>query len=220
MIRNIPLQFVPLAIRAAVLVIVVAFSILGCRSTAEHSTDTKRPEPAPREARPNRAPSVRDESPTMVARPAPRESSERSATPAARSTEGVSEPESVQPSDASTVTPGESRQPPPKVAEKPPAPAEPAEPPEDPPLPDYLRVVTKIDRMKPFKVAVEKGPPNRLMLDTENVSRIRIDRARFGLAGRKSIVLRLDGQVIEWTARSKVTEFTRTRNGVWRPVRP
>ncbi|MDX2198553.1 MAG: hypothetical protein SF069_06220 [Phycisphaerae bacterium] len=89
----------------------------------------------------------------------------------------------------------------------------------DPP-PSYLKVI-QTDRAGSAGIVKAKiGPGSKLTLDTDNVRRLRIDRAELELPANRSIVLNLDGQVIEWRANSPVREFERTPAGVWQPVRP
>jgi len=89
-----------------------------------------------------------------------------------------------------------------------------------PELPEYLTIV---ERFKPAEraaaqVTTETG--NRLVIDTRNVRRLRIDRDRVPLNQRRSIALLLDGQGLEWLPHSKVVEFERSVNGGWTPVKP
>ncbi|MGD8453117.1 MAG: hypothetical protein PVJ57_14965 [Phycisphaerae bacterium] len=92
-------------------------------------------------------------------------------------------------------------------------PGEAAEPPE--PLPDYIRVLERYDASEPARVHYEITSPHRLALETFNVRRLRIERRGLPMATSGSLALRLDGQVIEWTADSTVVEFERSANGVW-----
>lgn len=96
---------------------------------------------------------------------------------------------------------------------EPPTAAEPAPPP-------YLTVLERFDAGQPTAVEARPGPANRLVIDTRNVRRLRIDRAALPLRSEQVIVLRLDGQPFEWLADSDVTEFERSVNGAWAPVRP
>lgn len=101
-----------------------------------------------------------------------------------------------------------------------PATTQPATAPAEPELPEYLTLVARFDAQQPVRVQVISAEGRRLVLDTHNVSRLRIDRAQVPVQRDRSIVLLLDGQGIEWLASSKVVEFERSENGVWRPVRP
>ena len=94
-----------------------------------------------------------------------------------------------------------------------PAPREPAPPPN-------LTVLERFDAGQPTAAEARPGPANRLVIDTRNVRRLRIDRAALPLRSEQVIILRLDGQPFEWLADSDVTEFERSVNGAWAPVRP
>lgn len=96
---------------------------------------------------------------------------------------------------------------------EPPTAAEPAPPP-------YLTVLERFDARQPTAAEARPGPANRLVIDTRNVRRLRIDRAALPLRSEQVIILRLDGQPFEWLADSDVTEFERSVNGAWAPVRP
>jgi hypothetical protein len=66
---------------------------------------------------------------------------------------------------------------------------------------------------------VDASSPERLVIDTHNVRRILIDRERAPLLLNRSVVLRLDGQGIEWTADSRTRVFERSINGEWGAAR-
>lgn len=108
-----------------------------------------------------------------------------------------------------------------------PAPVPPAEqspgpaivPADTPPeLPDYLAVLERFHPGEPIRVKAEPAAPDRLVIETRNVSRLRIERNLLPLRSDRSIVLRLDGQAMEWLAGSSVSEFERSINGVWTAV--
>lgn len=124
----------------------------------------------------------------------------------------------VQESPPADQPPAEREQPPGDVPEPQPATAQ--EQPAEPELPKYLKVTSLYDRKQAADVRIRIEPGNRLILDTRNVQRIRIDRSALPLQPDRSIVLRLDGQGIEWRADSQVTEFERSANGDWSPVKP
>jgi hypothetical protein len=90
----------------------------------------------------------------------------------------------------------------------------------EPELPDYVAITARIhpDQRTSAQVRTESG--NRLVIDTRNVRRLRINRDRVPLNRRRSISLQLDGQGLEWLASSKVVEFECTVNGEWVPVKP
>ncbi len=86
--------------------------------------------------------------------------------------------------------------------------------------PEYVAVVEHYRPTAPASVraATERG--NRLVIETRNVKRLRIERSKLPLDPERSIALELDGQGIEWLRYSQVTEFERSTNGDWKPVRP
>lgn len=92
-------------------------------------------------------------------------------------------------------------------------------PEEEPPLPPYLRVLETFRSGRTPRVAAHPGERNRLIIDTDNVRRLRIQRAGIPLDTRRSIVLDIDGQKIEWVAGSPVVELERSINGAWSAVR-
>ncbi len=100
----------------------------------------------------------------------------------------------------------------------PPAPQPPQ--PDEAAAPDFVAILDTIEPGKPARVVVEQESDRRLSLSTRNVRRIRIDRAAAQLASNRSVSLQLDGQGIEWAARSVTREFERTRSGLWQPVEP
>ena len=92
--------------------------------------------------------------------------------------------------------------------------------PVDPELPEYLAVSGRFDARAAIGVQVMKAEGHRVALETQNVQRLHIDRGRLPVRQDRSIALILDGQGIEWLASSPVTEFERSENGVWAPVKP
>jgi hypothetical protein len=90
----------------------------------------------------------------------------------------------------------------------------------EPELPEYLTILAPIRTDAPATARVLKCGDQRLAIETRNVHRLRIDRDRLPLNPRRSIALVLDGQSLEWLARSQVEEFERSPNGVWVPVNP
>jgi hypothetical protein len=117
---------------------------------------------------------------------------------------------------AVTTRPAEVR-PAPQPAPVRPAP-QPAEP--QPPIPEYLTIVRRYDPGAAAQVQVTTVAGHRLVIETRNVQCLHIDRDTSPLDRSRSIALVLDGQGIEWLARSKVVEFERSPNGVWMPVKP
>jgi hypothetical protein len=96
-------------------------------------------------------------------------------------------------------------------------PAEPVEP--APKLPRYLEVLERVDHKTPARVQVRLVPPAKLEIETDNVKRLRITRAELPLSRRRSTILRLDSQAIEWRLSSVAVEFERSRHGVWTVVK-
>ena len=90
---------------------------------------------------------------------------------------------------------------------------------QQPKLPDYLKIVERHDASEPGHVDFRITSRRRLEIETRNVRRLRIERSLLPMDTDGSIVLRLDGQGIEWTARSTTVEFERSANGAWTPVR-
>ena len=89
-----------------------------------------------------------------------------------------------------------------------------------PKIPDFLRIVQRTHDTKRASVRARIEKPRRLVLDTDNVTRVRIDRRELELPRGRSITIRIDGQGIEWTPRYDVVELERTAGGVWSPVKP
>ena len=89
-----------------------------------------------------------------------------------------------------------------------------------PKIPDFLRIVERMHDNKRASVRARIEKPRRLVLDTDNVTRVRIDRRELELPRGRSITIRIDGQGIEWTPRYDVVELERTAGGVWSPVKP
>ena len=90
----------------------------------------------------------------------------------------------------------------------------------EPPPPDWAHVLERFDPARPFKLRAREDPPNRLTHETVNVKRLRLERGKVELATHRSLSLQLDGQAIEWRARTPVLELERSRNGDWQPVTP
>ncbi|MBU0638766.1 MAG: hypothetical protein KKB50_07875 [Planctomycetes bacterium] len=86
-------------------------------------------------------------------------------------------------------------------------------------IPDYVTVLERFQRGDPVTVHAQTTAPVRLVIETENVRRLRIDRRLLKLDRNGSIVLRLDGQGIEWTPRWQTVEFERSPSGAWTPVK-
>ncbi len=108
------------------------------------------------------------------------------------------------------------------IIEPPPQPPMQEPPPEVPDLeaPEYVTVLERYDPGAPAQVIGGTETGSRIVLETHNVRRLRIDRARAGTYLDRSVALRLDGQGIKWLANSETTEFERSPNGIWSPVPP
>ena len=91
---------------------------------------------------------------------------------------------------------------------------------QEPELPEYVTLVERFNPHQPVAARVRTEEPNRLVIETRNVRRLRIDRTRLPLDRRHSIALQLDGQGIEWLPKSEVVEFERSPNGDWGPFKP
>ncbi len=103
----------------------------------------------------------------------------------------------------------------PMPAQEPPIAEEPRTP--DLQTPDYVAVLERFDPSAPARVTGQ-AEGSRIVLDTRNVRRLRIDRQRSGTYLDRSVALQLDGQGIKWLPRSDVFEFERSPNGTWSPV--
>ncbi len=88
-----------------------------------------------------------------------------------------------------------------------------------PQLPRYLEVVEEIDPARQPAVEVTLTAPRTLELDTHNVKRLRLTREGLPLTRNRSIVLRIDGQGIEWTPKYVAVELERSPAGEWTVVR-
>jgi len=121
---------------------------------------------------------------------------------------------------AAGAEPQETPETPPAAAIEP-APARPPEAPKpaEPELPPYIRVVERFRPSEPALVHLDDSSPERLVVETRNVRRLWIDRERAPLVTNRSVVLRLDGQGIEWTGDSRTREFEKSVNGEWGPAR-
>lgn len=94
-----------------------------------------------------------------------------------------------------------------------------------PRLPEYVSIVERIDPSRPAQLAVNLEPPRELELTTDNVRRLWLTRDGLALSRNRSIVLRIDGQGIEWTPRFVAVELERSQAGAWtvverRPSKP
>jgi len=125
--------------------------------------------------------------------------------------------------DAAQVAPPRQSdsQPPAQPPPQPPAPPAPTieiEQPEPPTPPPYLSIVERIDAGRRPRIDVRLDPPQTLELDTDNVRRLRLTREGLPLSRTHSIVLRVDGQGIEWTPKYVAIELERSPAGAWEVV--
>lgn len=90
----------------------------------------------------------------------------------------------------------------------------------EPELPEYLTIVERIEPQERATAEARVEPGNRLVIETRNVRRLRVERDKVPLNLRRSIALELDTQGIEWLARSTAVEFERSVNGEWTAVKP
>lgn len=86
--------------------------------------------------------------------------------------------------------------------------------------PKYVTVLERIRNSEPYTVTGVIASPSKLVLETSNVSRLRIERRQLTMARGRRIVLRIDGRGIEWTSKTPSVELVRGRDGVWSPVEP
>jgi hypothetical protein len=103
---------------------------------------------------------------------------------------------------------------------EPAAPDAPEQEAEEERIPEYLTVVERFEPLQRAVVRAQLEGQRRIIIETDNVARLRISRHKLDFAARRSIVLRIDGQGIEWTPRYDLVELERSRNGAWSPVRP
>ncbi|MFO0838975.1 MAG: hypothetical protein U1D55_10660 [Phycisphaerae bacterium] len=86
----------------------------------------------------------------------------------------------------------------------------------DKPSPHVPEYVTILDRAPRFGFEAQTSGSSVLTITSENVRRIRLDRALIPLDRTHSITIRIDGYGIEWTPRRERVELERSPNGAWR----
>jgi type IV secretory pathway VirB10-like protein len=89
----------------------------------------------------------------------------------------------------------------------------------EPTTPRYLAIVEQVRPDQDATVRPTIVSPTKLELETDNVKRLRITREGLPLARNRSIVLRIDGQGIEWTPNYLAVELERSSAGIWEVVR-
>jgi hypothetical protein len=85
----------------------------------------------------------------------------------------------------------------------------------EPRTPRYLAIVEQIHSDREASVRATIRSPTKLELETDNVKRLRITREGLPLVQNRSIVLRIDGQGIEWTRHYTAVELERSSAGTW-----
>jgi len=145
------------------------------------------------------------------------EASDREAEAPKRESESATrEQTAVVPEPPRQTTAGEASEPgrPTSAAVKPDEPGDREEP-----LPRYLEVLERYDDSARAVVRARLERPAKLEIQTDNVKRLRITRARLPLTSTRSTVLRIDDQVFEWLQRSDEVVLERSRNGIWSPIK-
>ncbi len=141
--------------------------------------------------------------------------------------------ETVEPTREPAATPEERGQAPARSDERPtadgdaaarepatadvPAEPEPRQPP--PETPPFLRILERIDTDRNAALSADASWPSELRITSDNVQRFAITRENLPLARDSSVILRLDGQNMEWTARYSALELARSRSGLWEVVK-
>lgn len=179
------------------LLVLAALAAAGCQSR-EAAPPAVRPPPRSEPSRPSPPPVAPSEkpAPTAVATAPPAQS-----------------PSATTPPPAPPPTTDEPR-PAPPVASAPP-PVEPARTPSIELVPEYVEVLELMDPAGATRVRAQAEPPARVVVETENVRRLRLRRERLSLARDRSVALKLDGQTFEWTRATPIVEFARSANGSW-----
>ena len=85
----------------------------------------------------------------------------------------------------------------------------------EPRTPRYLEIVEQVHSDRTGTVRATITSPTKLELETDNIKRLRITREGLPLAEGRSIVLRIDGQGIEWTRQYTAVELERSSAGTW-----
>jgi len=84
-----------------------------------------------------------------------------------------------------------------------------------PKLPAYLEILSTVHERIGARVDVVKAEEDVLSLTTENVARLRVLRNELPFTPGRSVIVRIDGQAIEWSVRGESVELTRGRTGAW-----
>jgi hypothetical protein len=115
----------------------------------------------------------------------------------------------------------------PSVAEPPPPPAPPVEPaaadkPQEPAeneLPPYVKILRPGGRADLAHVDITLKQPATLQLATRDVERLWVGRRELPVGRNRNVILRVDGQVFEWSRRHDALELHFTRSGGWQIAR-
>lgn len=194
-------------------ILAAAALIAGCGDGAQPAAQRPEREPASVRAAPRteparpaeaRAPAIVSADPPVAARPAP--------PPAPPPSSGI-DPLNVPTPDRD----GPANLRPVEGPESFPETVPPTEPP--PALPPGVTVIEEERPAATTSVRVQVDAGERVTIETRNVKRMRIHRQRLGVSGRRSAVLRIDDQVLEWTREAEIVELDRTRHGIWTVVR-
>ena len=87
-----------------------------------------------------------------------------------------------------------------------------------PPIPPYANIVEQFQPGQHGEVAGTIESETKLLVDTRNVKRLRLTREGTPLSRTRSVVLQLDGQGIEWSAKHIAIELERSPGGSWEVV--
>lgn len=169
------------------------------------------------QSRDSAPPAVRPPPRSEPARPAPRPvmPSETPAPSPVAAAPPVETPPAAPPSSTPAAAPPAPPAAPPAAATTtPPRGVPPRGVPVDP-VPEYVEVLEVIDPGGLTRVRAQADPPARIVVETQNVQRLRMRRERLSLARDRSVALKLDGQTFEWTRATPIVEFARSANGTW-----
>lgn len=93
---------------------------------------------------------------------------------------------------------------------------QPASRPALPEVPPYIRIVAAADPLRKSACDVLCEPAERrLIVDTANIARLEFSRQELPLPRERSVALRVDGRVFEWTPAFDSIVIERRSNGDW-----
>lgn len=84
--------------------------------------------------------------------------------------------------------------------------------------PPYVSLLGKLQADDPASITTTSETQRSLSLTTRNVSRFQVRRDSSPLRHGINVILRIDGQALEWTGRYEALVLERSRNGVWEVV--